>query len=277
MAHKPLVSIIIPTAGKVVTIDGRKIDLITNLLNQIRVTSTYKRIEIIVVDNGDLSTDQIAGINQFGGKRVTYRDSEFNVAKKLNLGASVAIGDLFLLLNDDIEILTPSWIERMAEHFEKPHVGVVGAKLLYTDETLQHVGVVHNNGNADHVRRFFARSEAGYFFGTCGVRNYSAVTGACMMVMARIYRNVGGYSEDFAVSYNDVDFCLKVMSKGFSVVYAPAAELVHMESQSRVPYLDAKERHLFAEKWSESINPDRFYNERFLTVSPPTFESAINF
>jgi glycosyltransferase involved in cell wall biosynthesis len=273
----PLVSIIIPTAGKAVTIGGRRIDLISNLLNQIRVKSTYKRIEIIVVDNGDLSADQIAAIDQLEGKCVTYRNTEFNVAKKLNLGASAATGDLLLLLNDDIEILTPSWIERMAEHFEKPHVGIVGAKLLYTDETLQHVGVVHNNGSPDHVRRYFARDDAGYFFSTCGVRNYSAVTGACMMVKAKTYRNVGGYSEDFAVSYNDVDFCLKVMRKGFSIVYAPAAELVHMESQSRVPYLDAKERQLFAQQWGTSVNPDRFYNERFLTVSPPTFESAINF
>ena len=277
MVQKPLVSIIIPTAGKAVTIGGRKIDLITNLLNQIRSTSTYKSIEIIVVDNGDLSTDQVTAIDHFGATCVTYRDSEFNVAKKLNLGASVATGDLLLLLNDDIEILTPSWIERMAEHFEKQHVGVVGAKLLYTDETLQHVGVVHNNGSPDHVRRYFARAEAGYFFSTCGVRNYSAVTGACMMVKSRTYRDVGGYSEDFAVSYNDVDFCLKVMAKGLSIVYTPATELSHMESQSRVPYLDAKERDLFAQKWGNSINPDQFYNERFLTVSPPTFELAINF
>jgi GT2 family glycosyltransferase len=277
MVRKPLVSIIIPTAGKETTIDGRKIDLITNLLDQIRTKSTYKHIEIIVVDNGDLSAEQITGIDRSGGKRVTYQDTEFNVARKLNLGASIAVGELLLLLNDDIEILTPSWIERMAEHFEKPNVGVVGAKLLYVDKTLQHVGVILNRGIPDHVRRCFPRDDAGYFFSTCGVRNYSAVTGACMMVKAQIYRSVGGYSEDFAVSYNDVDFCLKVIARGLSVVYAPAAELVHMESQSRVPYLDAKEHHLFEEKWGKSANPDRFYNENFLTVFPPTFEPTINF
>jgi glycosyltransferase involved in cell wall biosynthesis len=276
MLRKPLVSIIIPTAGKQITIDDRKIDLVTTLLDQIRTKSTYKNIEIIVVDNGDLSGDQLKTIDHFGAKRVTYPDTEFNVAKKLNLGASVAAGDLLLLLNDDIEILTPAWIERMAEHFEKPGVGVVGAKLLYTNKTLQHVGVVFNSGNPDHVRRGFPRGDAGYFFSTCGVRNYSAVTGACMMVAAQTYRSVGGYSEDFAVSYNDVDFCLKVRSKGFWIVYAPAAELVHMESQSRVPYLDTKEHDLLLKKWGKSLNLDRFYNERFLTVCPPTFEAAIN-
>jgi cellulose synthase/poly-beta-1,6-N-acetylglucosamine synthase-like glycosyltransferase len=277
MARKPLVSIVIPTAGKIATIDGRKIDFITNLLHQLRIKSTYDHIEIIVVENGDLSADQIAVISQLGGKRITYRGEEFNIAKKLNLGASLVAGELLLLLNDDIEVLTPSWIERMAEHFEKPTVGVVGAKLLYTNETLQHVGVIIDNANPDHVRRHFPRHDAGYFFSTCGTRNYTAVTGACMMVRTQIYRSVGGYSEDFAVSYNDVDFCLKVMRKGLSIVYAPAAELIHMESQSRVPYLDLRESNQLKAKWGKSLCSDRFYNERFLTIAPPTFESAINF
>jgi GT2 family glycosyltransferase len=277
MARKPLVSIIIPTAGKIATINGRKIDFITNLLREIRTKSTYDHIEIIVVDNGDLSAEQIAVISQLGGKRITYRGQEFNIAKKLNLGASLAIGELFLLLNDDIEVLTPSWIERMAEHFEKPIVGVVGAKLLYTNETLQHVGVTINNASPDHVRRHFPRNDAGYFFSTCGTRNYSAVTGACMMVRKQTYRRVGGYSEDFAVSYNDFDFCLKVAREGYSIVYAPAAELIHMESQTRVPYLDVRESNLLKEKWGKILSSDRFYNDRFLTIAPPTFESAINF
>jgi GT2 family glycosyltransferase len=98
-----------------------------------------------------------------------------------------------------------------------------------------------------------------------------------MMVRAEIYRSVGGYSEDFAVSYNDVDFCLKVMHKGLSIVYTPAAELIHMESQSRVPYLDVRESNQLKAKWGKSLSSDRFYNDRFLTIAPPTFESAINF
>src|SRR5205085_11042870 len=167
-----------------------------------------------VVDNGDLSPNQQRMLAEAECKRITYRDPIFNVSKKLNLGVSIANGELFVLMNDDIEILTPSWIERLLEHFEKPHVGVVGAKLLYPNERTQHVGVVHNFANPDHVRRRFPRNDAGYFFSTCGVRNYTAVTGACMMTPASIHRDVGGYSDELDVNFNDVDYGIKVRSQG---------------------------------------------------------------
>jgi len=179
-------------------------------------------------------------------------------------------------LNDDIEILTSSWIERMLEHFEKPHVGVVGAKLLYPNEQTQHVGVVQPAGSPDHVRRYAPRNDAGYFFSTCGVRNYSAVTGAAMMTPASIYREVGGYSDELAVCFNDVDFCMKVRRKGLSVVYEPSAELVHMESLSRDASLDMAELAWFRQRWAAELVSDPFYNELFLTIEPPTFVPCVN-
>jgi GT2 family glycosyltransferase len=209
LKRSPLVSVVIPTAGRTVKVGERRIDLIENVIRQIRERSTYGKIEIVVIDNGDLSSDQLSVLAEARCKRITYSDPVFNIAKKLNLGASIANGEMLLLLNDDIEIVTPSWIERLLEHFEKPHVGVVGAKLIYPDERTQHVGVVQPFGNPDHVRQRFPRNDAGYFYSTCGVRNYSAVTGACMMTPANIYREVGGYSDELAVSFNDVDFCMK--------------------------------------------------------------------
>jgi GT2 family glycosyltransferase len=276
LKRSPLVSVIIPTAGRMVTMGERRIDLIENVIGQIRDRSTYKNIEIIVVDNGDLSPTQSRMLAEAKCKRITYSDPVFNVAKKLNLGASIANGELLLLLNDDIEILTSSWIERMLEHFEKPHVGVVGAKLLYPNEQTQHVGVVQPAGSPDHVRRYAPRNDAGYFFSTCGVRNYSAVTGAAMMTPASIYREVGGYSDELAVCFNDVDFCMKVRRKGFSVVYAPSAELVHMESLSRDASLDIKELAWFRRRWAAELVSDPFYNELFLAIEPPTFVPCIN-
>jgi len=276
LKRSPLVSVVIPTAGRTVRVGERRIDLIENVIGQIRDRSTYNNIEIIVVDNGDLSGDQLYMLAEAECRRITYSDPVFNVSKKLNLGVSIASGELFLLLNDDIEIITPSWIERLLEHFEKPHVGVVGAKLLYPDERTQHVGVVHIFGNPDHVRRLFPRNDAGYFFSTCGVRNYSAVTGACMMTPARTYREVGGYSEELAVSFNDVDFCMKVRRKGLGVVYAPAAELIHMEAQSHVVSLDIAELSWYHRQWAAELVSDPFYNERFLTVRPPTFVPAVS-
>ena len=276
LKRSPLVSVVIPTAGKTVTVGERQINLIENVIGQIRDKSTYKNIEIIVVDNGDLLPTQARMLAEAECKRITYSDPVFNIAKKLNLGVSIAIGELLLLMNDDIEILTPSWIERFLEHFEKPHVGVVGAKLLYPNEQIQHVGVVQPFGNPDHVRRSFPRSDAGYFFSTCGVRNYSAVSGACSMTPASIYREVGGYSDGLAVSFNDVDYCMKVRRKGLSAVYAPSVELIHMESVSRVVSLDMGELAWFHQRWAAELVSDQFYNDRFLTVEPPTFVPCIN-
>ncbi len=276
LRRTPLVSIVIPTAGKTIALDGREIDLLANVIDQIHGRSSYKNLEIIIVDNGDLSSVQLAFLHQHGCKRVTYAEPVFNISKKLNLGVTLALGDMLLLMNDDIEVLAPEWIERMLEQFEKPHVGVVGGKLLYPDGRTQHVGVVHNSGNPDHVRRLYPRQDAGYFYSSCGVRNFGAVTGACMMTPSRVYREVGGYSEALAVSYNDADYCLKVGQLGLSIVYAPAVELTHMESQSRVASADPVEVAWYRMRWAEQVVSDRFYNERFLTVASPTFVPCVN-
>lgn len=276
LKREPLVSVIIPTAGKVVTVGDRQIDLITNITNQIINQSTYKNIEIIVVDNGDLSERQQQTLSDQGCRLITYTKPIFNISKKLNLGVSIANGELLLLMNDDIEILFPAWIERMVEHFEKIHVGVVGAKLLYPDGRTQHVGVVHNYGNPDHVRRLQPKEDAGYYFSTCGVRNFMAVTGALMMTPSNIYRAVGGYSEELAVSYNDTDYCLKVQEKGLWIVYAPKVELTHMESQSRVASADMVEVAWYHKQWASKTILDPYYNEQFLTVASPTFVPSVN-
>ncbi|KAF0137734.1 MAG: hypothetical protein FD152_268 [Xanthobacteraceae bacterium] len=274
--HQPLVSVIIPTAGQVVQHDGRELDLILNCVSQIRERSSYRNVEIVVVDNDDLSVWQNSELDRMDCRRTSFFETKFNVAKKLNLGAAMAAGDILLLLNDDIEILSPDWIERMLEHFEKPHVGVVGPKLLYRDLTTQHVGVVHNSGNPDHVRRLYPRDDEGYFFSTCGVRNFGAVTGACMMTRRSVYESVGGYSEELAISYNDTDYCMKVQKLGLSIVYTPHAELIHFESQSRVAKLDLDEALWYQETWAKESLHDRFYNERFLSVASPTFEVGVN-
>ncbi len=276
LKFQPLISIIIPTAGKIVNLGERRIDLIINVIEQIRSRSTYKKFEIIVVDNGDLSVIQEQSITDQGCKRITFTEPIFNISKKLNLGASIADGEYLLLMNDDIEVITPNWLERMLEHFEKPNVGVVGAKLLYTDNCIQHVGVVHNNGNPDHVRRLYSKNDSGYFFSTCGVRNFMAVTGAAMMTLKNIYNSVGGYSEELAVSYNDIDYCLKVREVGLFIVYAPRVVLIHMESQSRIASANMGEVAWYHNRWAVHTSVDPYYNELFLTVASPTFIPFIN-
>ena len=271
LKQRPLVSIIIPTAGKFITVNGYQVDLITNLIIQIRDRSNYKNIEIIVIDNGNLTEGQRQVIEQQGCQRITYTEPVFNISKKLNLGASIANGELLLLMNDDIEIPIASWIERMVEQFEKPHIGVVGAKLLYPDGRTQHVGVVHNYGEPHHVRRFFPGDEAGYYYSTCGVHNFMAVTGAVMMTTLKIFRELGGYSEELATNFNDIDYCLKVQDKGYYVAYVPRAALTHMESQSHVVINEVNEITWYQKRWAHKIVSDPYYNEQFLAVMPPTF------
>jgi len=272
LAKQPLVSVIIPTAGKVIDLGGRRIDLLMNCLDIIKERSTYQNLEFVIVDNGDLDAVRLHALRARGCRMATFSEPNFNVSKKLNLGAGIATGTMLLLLNDDIEPLAPDWIERLLEQFEKPWVGVVGAKLLYPDMTLQHVGVATNFGQADHVRRQRPRDDIGYFFSTCGVRNFSAVTGACMMTPADLYRRLGGYNEALAVSYNDVDYCFKVRSAGLTAVYAPKAELIHFESQSRKPVLNVAESEYFQSEWARMLTRDPFYNEQNLHTRPPSFE-----
>lgn len=276
LKRRPLVSVVIPTAGKVVRYDGRTIDLVVNCVTQISERSTYRNFEIIVVDNGDLSPEKRDLLVQLGCQLVTYHEPTLNIPKKLNLGASLAKGEMLILMNDDIELVNDDWIERMLEHFEKKHVGVVGAKLLYPNGLLQHAGVVHNKGNPAHVRRLYPRDDQGYFFSTCGVRNFMAVTGACMMTPREVYRRVGGYSEELPISFNDIDYCLKVGELDLYTVYAPRAELVHLESQSREAVLDIRELNWYYARWGRQTVSDPFYNERCLTVASPTFEPCIN-
>ncbi|MEK7996804.1 MAG: glycosyltransferase [Planctomycetota bacterium] len=276
LSMQPLVSIVLPTAGKTVQIDGKTIDLLPNVLNSIFSKSTYRNIEVVIVHNGDLSAVQRADAASFGGRLVHYGEPRFNISKKLNLGVKEARGEIVILLNDDIEVLNAAWIERMLEHFEKGHVGVVGARLLYSDHTIQHAGVVINRGNPDHVVRGMPASHAGYFLSTCGVHNFSAVTGACLMVRRGDYLSVGGFSEDLPISYNDIDFCHKIRLKGLSVVYAPQATLIHMESQSRTPALDEEEAATYRRTWATQDAVDPFYNEIGLSICPPTFDVTFN-
>lgn len=271
LAHKPLVSIVIPSAGKVVGTGQNKIDLIINVISQIRNKSTYKNIEIIIVDNGDLSTAQLNFLKENNCLRFSDFGLTFNLSRKFNIGASKSSGEYLLLLNDDIEIRSNSWIEDLIEHFEKPHVGVVGAKLLYPDKTIQHAGVVHSDGSPQHVRRFYPSEEAGYFYSTSGVRNYSAVTGAAMMTSSKLYREIGGYDEELTVFFNDIDYCLKVVEMGFSIVYAPKAVLIHMESQS-VSIANNGDQERYQKKWGNKVYYDKYYNNFYLDNSPPNFE-----
>jgi GT2 family glycosyltransferase len=271
LCASPLVSIVIPTAARVIDYEGRRIDLVAQCLETIIARSTYKNIEFIIIDNGDFDRDRIAHISLQKITFLTYSLPEINIAKKINLGASRASGSVILILNDDVVPIAPDWIERMLAHLEKPHVGVVGAKLLYPNDTFQHVGVVVCDGLPEHVRRGWPRADEGYAFSSVSVRNYLAVTGAVSMVRREHFKHVGGYSEDLPIDYNDIDFSYKLANAGFTVVFEPRAELYHYESVSVVKPVELHDAMRFAKKWAV-IPDDPFYDQYCFSKHPATYK-----
>jgi GT2 family glycosyltransferase len=274
----PLVSIVIPTAGKISYLNGMEKDLIVNIIQQIHQFTNYKNYEVILVDGGELSSLQIKKLGKYSYERIQHTNLEFNYSNSCNIGAKISRGDILVFLNDDIEILNPDWLSQIISHFEKPHVGIVGCKLLYPSGNLQHVGVVHNKGCPDHVMDGFNNDTSGYFFSVSGVRNFQAITGACQAIKRKIFFDVGGYSEDLAVCFNDTDLCMKVSKLSKYIVYDGKIELTHMTSQSRnaeAP-ININELNIYQQKWAIETTEDKFYNEKNLSILRPTFEPAIN-
>lgn len=273
IVRNPLISIIIPSAGKKSVIRGTNIDLLANCIESIVHKSTYRNYEIIIVDNNDLEKSTIRRISNHV-KHFIHFKKPFNIASKMNLGAQYASGDYLLFLNDDTEVISPDWIEGLLGLAQQEPIGVVGPKLLFENGTLQHAGVSFIEGLPDHVFRSYPGNFPGHFFNVCGNRNYLAVTGACLMTKRIVFDKVNGFNEDFAVNYNDVDYCLKVCDAGYRIIYTPNAVLYHYESQCRERSVAPKEMGLFLDLWSEKTKRDPYYNPN-LEERPPNFKIKI--
>jgi len=259
----PKVSIVIPSAGRTTTIRGETTTFISHCVRSIRQKSTWKNYEVLVVDNDDMSSELQKELDDLGVVRVSFT-APFNLSAKLNLGAVKADGDFLLLLNDDIEVITPDWIECMLEHAQWPEVGVVGAKLLFPDGRLQHAGVTLLEGKPYHHFYRWPGHEPGYFGSHMLTRNYSAVTGACIMVRNDLYQETGGFDEAFPLNFNDIDFCLKLRDRGFRIVYSPYAQLYHFESVSKSGCYP-EEIEAFMRRWGTKYFVDPFYSPHLAT------------
>ena len=185
-----------------------------------------------------------------------------------------------MLLNNDTEVISDNWIQSMMEQSQRSSVGAVGAKLLYHNDTIQHAGVVIGLGGvAGHTFIGLPKDAYGYFYYITCTNNYSSVTAACLMVRKSVYLEVGGFNEDLAVEYNDVDFCLKLVEKGYNNVYLPYVELYHYESLTRGhPHMtkESYDRHvreigLFKDRWQSFIDHDPCYNPN-LTLDATHFQ-----
>ncbi len=246
---------------------------ITSILEK----STYDNFEIIVVENNSETAEIQKYYEELKEnekvKVITYQGA-FNYSAINNLGAWKAEGEYLLLLNNDTQVITVNWMEELLMYAQRNDVGAVGAKLYYGDKTIQHAGVVLGLGahrTAGHSHYMQHRENLGYMGRLCYTQNVSAVTGACLMVSKALFEKAGGLEESFAVSLNDVDFCIKLREMGYLNVFTPFAELYHFESASRG--LDDKgekaeryneESARFREKWKEVLaKGDPYYNPNF--------------
>ncbi len=226
---EPPVSIIIPNKDETETLK--------KCLTSIQTKSTYRNFEIIVVENNSKTAeifDYYKEIDGRNGIHVVYWDREFNYSAINNFGASYAKGEYLICLNNDMEIISPDWIEELLGHCQRAGTGIVGARLYYPDDTIQHAGIIIGIGGiAGSVFVGQKRTHTGYMHREALQQDLSAVTAACMMVRRTLFEQLGGFTEQLAVAFNDVDFCLRARELGYLVVYDPYVELYHYESKTR--------------------------------------------
>lgn len=272
--EQPLVSILIPNKDHAA--DLKK------CMDSIEEKSTYRNFEFIIVENNSTEEETFAyykEIEKRDNVRVLYYKEDFNYSRINNFGAKEANGEYVLLLNNDTEMIEPDSIKEMLDVCMRPDVGIVGAKLLYEDNTIQHAGVIIGFGGvAGHAFIGQDRDDNGYFSRIISVQNLSAVTAACLMVRRSVFDEVEGLNEEFKVAFNDIDFCLKVRKAGYLVVYNPYAQFYHYESKSRGQEDSAdkvarfqQEIGLFGERWGELLeHGDPYYNPN-LTLDKADF------
>lgn len=261
---EPPVTLLVLTNHGRRDVEGRgDVDLLANFVASIRSRSSYRNYRILVVDNGNISEASRAFLAREGVRLESfdYRPP-FNFPQKLNFALRFVETELVILLNDDLEVITPDWIESLLEHAQRPDIGAVGAQLLYPDGRIQHAGIVLGlNGAAGHVFHGMPAALVGYNGFSHLVRNYSAVTGAVLATRLSILRELKGFDESLAVDYNDVDFCLRVRSLGLRIVYTPFCRLYHFEGSTvKRKVQNPAEAGRFSERWRAVIERDPYFN-----------------
>lgn len=261
----PLVSIIIPNKDHT--------DDLEKCLNSVYAKSTYKNLEVIVVENNSTEEKTFEYYKEaevkYNNLKVVTWESGFNYSAINNFAVKQSKGEYVLLLNNDIEVITPDWIEQMLMFAQRKDVGAVGAKLYYDDDTIQHAGVIVGLGGvAGHSHKGFARDNPGYMARASIAQNLSACTAACLMIRKNVYNEVCGLDEGYAVAFNDIDFCMKIRKAGYLIVFTPFAEFYHYESKSRgdedTPEKRARfnsEIFRFQDRWGAELKAgDPYYN-----------------
>ena len=273
----PLVSLIIGTRDR-----GELLrQVVEGALNQ----TDYDPIELVIVNNQSSDAATVAYLDEIkrdARVKVVSYDAPFNFSAINNLGVRHAHGEIIGLLNNDLKLFSSGWLKELVSHALRPEIGVVGAKLYYEDGSIQHAGVILGIcGSAGHAYKTQPGNSPGYVFRAQCIQDLSAVTGACLFTRREVFDELGGLDEqNFAVAFNDIDFCLRARALGYRVLWTPYAELLHLESASRGPdhvpeklprFL--KESEYLRAKWGGVLNKDPYYNPN-LTLQTENFSLA---
>lgn len=259
----PLISIIIPNKDNV--------NYLQKCIESITQKSTYKNYEIIIIDTGSLNSKTF---NYYQKLKSNFKikllnwDKEFNFSQVNNFAVKKSIGDYLLFLNNDTEIITPDWIESMLQLAQKEEIGAVGCKLIFKNDDIQHAGVFLSVGGIANHNFYRLPDKISQPFPLLNskdmIRNFSAVTGACLLINKKKFLSVDGFDTIFKIAYNDIDLCLKLNQLGYRTAYTPFAKLYHYQSVSisknRNQSQFKKEQELMTKRWESTINNDPFYN-----------------
>lgn len=238
-----------------------RIDLLSRCISSIIHKTSYPNYEIIVVDNESKSEEAREYFRNFEHRLLQFQ-GPFNFSALNNLAVEQSTSPWLLFLNNDVEVIDGDWLTIMAEHVQRPEVGAVGPRLLYPNDTVQHAGVILGVGGiAEHAFRHFPADAPGVCRQLQVTRNYSSVTGACLLTRRDVFEQVGGFDEErLPVTFSDVDLCLKMRRAGYLIVYTPFARLYHHESATRRRSIEALETEVMRERWPEYLERDPYYN-----------------
>ncbi|MBF0476863.1 MAG: glycosyltransferase, partial [Deltaproteobacteria bacterium] len=261
---RPMVSIIIPFKNKQ--------EYLERCLDSIKAKTDYDHYEILLINNGSddpATLDYLDGLKGRDHIRMFNYAGPFNFSAINNWAVARAAGEHVLFLNNDTEVTAGEWLRALLEHSQRPEVGAVGAKLLYPDNRIQHGGVVLGLGGiAGHPHKYLPADDPGYFGQLSVIRNFSALTAACLMMRRRVFDEMGGFDErNLSIAFNDVDLCLRIREKGYYIIYTPFALLYHHESVSR-GYEDTPEKakrfqveiDYMRRRWGAALTSDPYYN-----------------
>jgi GT2 family glycosyltransferase len=260
---RPLVSIVIPTRGTTAVVNGERRVLVIDAVRGILEKSSYREVEIVVVADDATPQDVIDELIAIAGPKLVLSrwSEEFNFSAKINRGAIAASGEYLLILNDDVAVITPDWIETMLAIAQQPGVGIVGPLLLFEDGTVQHGGHLYRQSWAGHVAPGWPIGQDDSFDSLKHTREVSGVTAACALLSAKNFEAVGGLSLDFAGNYNDVDLSLKIRGLGLSAVWTPDARLFHYESKTRDARIQPHEIAALRRRWGSQLLIDPFWTD----------------